>query len=129
VGDGDVGKWIATLDAARKLGATVVCPGHGPRGPAAVLEDQQLFFSRLRDRVGGLVQAKKTPREIYASLSQIQADLTAEPRIVRYVSKDGLTGQVEKVYQELTGNSFPEDVKNSKSARLNHARAHALELA
>jgi glyoxylase-like metal-dependent hydrolase (beta-lactamase superfamily II) len=129
VGDGDVGKWIATLDAAKKLGAAVVCPGHGPRGAGTVLEDQQLYFTRLRDRVGGLVQAKKTPREIYASMSQIQADLNGEPRIARYVSKDGLPDQVEKVYQELTGNPFPEDVKAGKSARLRHARAHALELA
>jgi len=129
VGDGDVGKWIATLDAAKKLGGNIVCPGHGPRGASAVLEDQQLFFTRLRDRVGGLVQAKKTPREIYGSMVQIQSDLKAEPRIARYVSKDGLADQVEKVYQELTGNPFPDDVKTSKSARLLHARAHALELA
>src|SRR5258708_26690215 len=30
VGDGSVEKWVGTLEAARKLGATVVCPGHGP---------------------------------------------------------------------------------------------------
>jgi len=55
--------------------------------------------------------------------------LTGEARIARYVSKDGLADQVEKVYQELTGTTFPEDVKAGKSARLRHARAHALELA
>jgi len=129
VGDGDVGKWIATLDAAKKLGAQVVCPGHGPRGVGAVLEDQRLFFSHLRDRVSAMVQAGKTPRDIYGSVGQIQADLTGEARIARYVSKDGLADQVEKVYQELTGTTFPEDVKAGKSARLRHARAHALELA
>ncbi|MFL6416579.1 MAG: MBL fold metallo-hydrolase, partial [Bryobacteraceae bacterium] len=30
VGDGDTGKWITTLDAAKKLGARIVCPGSWP---------------------------------------------------------------------------------------------------
>ena len=29
-GDGNIGEWIKTLEAAKKLGAKVVCPGHGP---------------------------------------------------------------------------------------------------
>jgi glyoxylase-like metal-dependent hydrolase (beta-lactamase superfamily II) len=40
VGDGDVGKWVATLDAAKKIGAKIVCTGHGPRPLGAVLGDQ-----------------------------------------------------------------------------------------
>jgi len=129
VGDGDVGKWIPTLDAAKKLGAKVVCPGHGARGVDTLLEDQQMFFAQLQSHVRGFVDARKTAREIYASIGQIQADLTAEPRIARYISKDGLGDQVEKVYQELTGSTFPDDVKKGKSARLRHAHAHALQLA
>jgi len=43
VGDGDVGKWVATLDAARKLDAKIVCTGHGPRSTGTVLDDQQVF--------------------------------------------------------------------------------------
>src|SRR5450631_4458128 len=43
VGDGNVEKWIATLDAIKKLGAKIVCPGHGPRGVESVLADQQFF--------------------------------------------------------------------------------------
>ena len=34
VADGDTGEWVNTLAAAKKLGATIICPGHGPRGAA-----------------------------------------------------------------------------------------------
>jgi glyoxylase-like metal-dependent hydrolase (beta-lactamase superfamily II) len=32
VGDGSVEKWVRTLEAAKKLGAKTICPGHGARG-------------------------------------------------------------------------------------------------
>jgi len=128
VADGDVEKWIGTLDAARKLGAKIVCPGHGPRGAETVLEDQQLFFQQLREKVGALVQARKSPREIYQAIGQIRGGLAAQPRIARYVSAGSLPSQVEKVYTEMTGQAFPADAKASNSARLLHARAHALRL-
>jgi hypothetical protein len=50
VGDGDVGKWVVTLDMARKLGARIVCTGHGPRSNGTALEDQQSFFRALHSR-------------------------------------------------------------------------------
>jgi glyoxylase-like metal-dependent hydrolase (beta-lactamase superfamily II) len=127
VGDGDVEKWIATLDAAKKLGAQFICPGHGPRGAVTVLDDQQMFFKQLREQVGTLVQAKKSAREISQAVPQIRGELVGQPQIARYVGKDGLSAQVEKVYHEMTGQSFPEDAKASKSARLVHRHSHALE--
>ncbi|MBC8165256.1 MAG: MBL fold metallo-hydrolase, partial [Bryobacteraceae bacterium] len=102
VGDGDVEKWVATLDGARKLGARVLCPGHGPRGAADVLEDQQQFFAGLRERVGALVKAKKTPGEVHGSIEKIRGELVSRSRIARYVGK-GLAAQVEKVHHEMTG--------------------------
>src|SRR5947199_2084178 len=62
VRDGDVGKWITTLDAAKELGERTVCPGHGPRSTAGVLEDQQTLFAALREQVGS-VMAGKPPEE------------------------------------------------------------------
>jgi glyoxylase-like metal-dependent hydrolase (beta-lactamase superfamily II) len=126
VGDGSVEKWIGTLDAAKKLGATVICPGHGPRGQASVLDDQQLFFSQLREQVGALVQAKKSPREIRDAVPQIRGELTSQARIARYVGKDELAGQVEKVCQEMTGQGFPAEPPGSTSGRLRHRIAHGL---
>ena len=118
VGDGDVEKWIGTLEAARKLGATVVCPGHGPRGAANVLDDQQLFFKELREQVGAIVKAGKNSHEIYQSVPKIGEALTNQPQIARYVDKKGLAAQVEKIYNEMSGEHFPSDIKRSGAARL-----------
>ncbi|MGH9627785.1 MAG: MBL fold metallo-hydrolase [Bryobacteraceae bacterium] len=126
VGDGDVEKWVRTLDMAKKLGARVICPGHGPRGDGGVLEDQQHFFQQLRERVGALVQSKRSPREIYESIEKIRGDLTSQARIARYVGQ-GLAAQIEKVHQEMTGRTFPDSAKASKTARLFHAHAHSLQ--
>lgn len=127
VNDGDIEKWVATLDAAKKLGAKVVCPGHGPRGEAAVLGDQQMFFKELRERVGAMVQAKKSAAEINQAVPRIDAELRAQAQIARYVSKEGLGAQVAKVYQEMTGQSLPKNATHA--ARVRHAAAHALALA
>ena len=58
--NGDVEKWIGTLDAAKKLGARTLCPGHGPRALSDLVDDQQIFFKQVREKVGELVQAKKS---------------------------------------------------------------------
>jgi cyclase len=126
VGDGDVEKWIKTLDAAKKLGARMICPGHGPRGAGEVLGEQQLFFQQLSDRVGAMVRSKKSPEEVYHAIETIRGELTSQTRIARYVG-DGLAAQVEKVYQEMTGRAFPDNVKASKSARMRHAHDHSLQ--
>jgi cyclase len=126
VGDGDVEKWVATLDAARRLGARVVCPGHGPRGEAAVLADQQSFFQTLRAEVGALVKAKRRPAEVQAAVAQIGAKVAADARVKRYLSDRSLPAQVEKVYTEMTGQKFPAAQKAARAARDWHARSHAL---
>jgi cyclase len=126
VGDGDVEKWVATLDAARKLGASIVCPGHGPRDAGTLLGDQQAFFRLLREKVGSLVKARKTPQQVRESVEQIRSDLIATKQIERYVSKQSLPSQVEKVYVEMTGKPFPE-AKKTADARSWHARQHGLD--
>jgi glyoxylase-like metal-dependent hydrolase (beta-lactamase superfamily II) len=125
VGDGNVEKWIATLDNARKLGAQTLCPGHGPRGDENVLGDQQLFFQVLSQSVSKRVKEKQTSRQLFESVARIREEIMAQPRIGRYASKDSLSAQVEKVYNEMTGESFPPDTKASHQARLLHRYAHA----
>ena len=90
----------------KALKAQAICPGHGARGPASVVEDQQAFFRQLREQVGALVQARKSAREILAAVPRIGEELKARPQINRYVS-DGLAAQAEKVYQEMTGRKLP----------------------
>ena len=108
VGDGDVGQWVATLDAARKLGAQVVCTGHGPRSSGAVLDDQRAFFEALIEEVGRRM-ARRSPQEAKGQVEPIRASLRGKPQIARYVGEAGVgwdpfPSQVGKVYQELTGN-------------------------
>jgi cyclase len=131
VGDGDVGKWVATLDAARKLGAKVVCTGHGPRSGATVLEDQQAFFKALREQVGSQM-ATKGPDEAKGQIESIRASLKGNAQIARFVGQRGgdagdvLPGQVEKVYLELTGKKLAAHAHERQLARDAHARSHGL---
>jgi cyclase len=129
VADGNVEQWIQTLSEARKLGARVVCPGHGARGEQTTLADQQFFFQQLRELVGKQISAKTTPAEIVKNMDQMRESLQAQSRCSRYVDKDSLRPQVEKVYEEMTGEKFSADVKAASAARLQHARAHRLQLA
>ena len=85
VGDGDVGQWVATLEAAKKLGAEIVCTGHGPRSVASVLDDQQAFFKALREQVGALM-AGKSPADARKQIEIIRAALKAQSQIARFVS-------------------------------------------
>jgi len=134
VGDGDVGKWIATLDAARKLDARIVCTGHGPRSTASVLEDQQAFFKALREQVGS-VMTNVSPDQAKARIETIRATLKSNAQIARYVSDrgagsdDGFPSQVMKVYEELTGNKLSALLHEPHRARHAHARSHGLAFA
>jgi cyclase len=133
LGDGDVGKWVATLEAAKKLGAQVVCTGHGPRSTATVLDDQQAFFKILREQVGALM-AEKAPDEARAQIEIIRAKLKANRQITRYVDEhgsasDSFPSQIAKVYEELTGARLAALGGEPQLARSAHARCHGLALA
>ena len=126
VGDGNVEEWVKTLDAAQKLGAKTVCPGHGERAGAEVLGDQQAYFRALREQVGRMVSAKKSPAEIQQAMGRMQAEVSSNRRIARYVSKDGFAAQIEKVFQEMTGEKFPAGPRAGDQARSWHAHQHGL---
>ena len=129
VGDGDVGKWVETLDVARKLDAKIVCTGHGPRSTATVLDDQQAFFKALREQVGA-VMTNVPPEQTKARIESIRAMLKSNAQIARFVSNagadDGFPSQVAKVYEELTGNKLSALLHQPYLARHAHARSHGL---
>ncbi len=129
VGDGSVEKWVGTLDAAKRLGASHICPGHGVRGDGGVLDDQQRYFTSLRDAVGKLVTAKKRPEQVRDSVDQIRAELSMDQRIARYIGKDFFAAQAEKVFTEMTGMKFPGAQNQVEIARLQHAHHHGKALA
>ena len=128
VGDGDVGQWIQTLDAVKKLGAKTVCTGHGARAAEGVIDDQQAFFKALREQVGSLM-AKKTQQEARGQVEVIRANLKGNAQIARFVGERGagwdpLASQVEKVYLELTGRKLASLPGRIETARQAHARSH-----
>lgn len=130
VGDGDVGKWLATLDEVRKLGAQTVCTGHGPRSVRTVLDDQQAFFKALREQVGARMSGK-TPEEAKGQIESIRATLKSNAQIARFVGEpgggwDSFPHQVAKVYEELTGNKLAALRDGPRLARHAHARSHGL---
>lgn len=103
-GDGNIGDWIKTIEAVKKLGAKVVCPGHGPRGGPELLEDQQAYFIALQDEVKKF--AGKEPAEIEAAVPAIMAALKKDERIARYAG-NFLPAQVEKAFVEQGGKPWP----------------------
>ena len=130
VGDGDVGKWVGTLDAARKLGAKIVCTGHGARAVGTVLDDQQAFFNALREQIGAIM-AKTAPEEARVQIESIRATLKGNAQIARFVGERGagwdpFPSQVEKVYEELTGKKLAGLMQESQLAHHAHARSHGL---
>ncbi len=104
--DGNVTEWIKTLEAAKKLGAEKVVPGHGPIGGPEVLVEQQRYFVELQQRIKALLEAKKSPADVKAALPAIATELKAIASIARFVPAT-LTTQAEKVYTELGGAPFP----------------------
>ena len=103
-GDGNIGDWIKTLEAVKKLQPKIVCPGHGPRGGPELLEEQQAFFIALQDEVKKM--AGKTPAQAEAAVPTIMATLKKNPRIARYAG-NFLPAQVEKAFIEQGGQPFP----------------------
>jgi cyclase len=103
-GDGDIGQWIQTLEAVKKLGAKIVCPGHGPVGGPELLDDQQAFFIALKDEVKKY--ASKEPAQVEAAVPTIMSALKKNERIARYVG-NSLLAQVEKAFVEQGGKPFP----------------------
>jgi cyclase len=103
-GDGDIGQWIQTLEAIKKLGPKIICPGHGPMGGPELLEDQQAYFIALNDEVKK--HAGKEPAEVEKAVPAIMAELKKNERIARYVG-NFLLAQVEKAFIEQGGKPFP----------------------
>ena len=124
MGDGDSEQWVKTLEAAKKLGAKTICPGHGPMGTAQVLEDQQSFFIELRKQVKKYTGRK--PEKVKAAVADIKAALLKQKSIARFVG-DFFPAQVEKVYIEM-GGKLLQPKTAAVDDHKHHAHNHGSEL-
>jgi glyoxylase-like metal-dependent hydrolase (beta-lactamase superfamily II) len=125
VGDGNIGEWISTLDAAKRLNPKVVCPGHGQLGDGSLLEDQRQFFVELQRQGRMLYDAHKSPSDAQAEVERIRKLVERNSRIKKYVG-EFFAAQLEKAYTEAGGRAFP--MKAGAEAHREHAGAHNLNL-
>jgi glyoxylase-like metal-dependent hydrolase (beta-lactamase superfamily II) len=126
LGDGNSAAWIETLTAARKLGATIVAPGHGPVGDGGVLEAQRQFFVALRAEVAK--RKDLPPDRMQADVPAIRTALIAgHPTYIDAGEKavTSFEAQVAQVYKEITGKDFPKKAA-LEGARRAHDRHHGI---
>jgi glyoxylase-like metal-dependent hydrolase (beta-lactamase superfamily II) len=108
LGDSTVWGWISFLEKAKQLGATIVCPGHGPAGGPEIIADQRRYLAELLHDVSALVDAKRSPDEIKAAVPGIGARLRAIGSIARYVPDDTwLVAHVNDVCRQLGAAPLP----------------------
>jgi cyclase len=126
-GDGNIGEWIKTLEAAQKLKPKLVVPGHGAVSDASLLEDQRQYFVTLRRHAQRLRDRYKSPVEAAAQVDSIRAQMLKVDRIKRYIG-DLFAVQLEQAYVELGGMPFPPKMALRSEARRQHANDHRLTL-
>jgi glyoxylase-like metal-dependent hydrolase (beta-lactamase superfamily II) len=126
-GDGNIGAWIKTLEAAKKLNPKTVVPGHGPIADGTLLEDQRQFFLELQSQARRLHSSYKSSVEAQSQVDRIKGEIQKKARIKRYVG-DFFRDQIEKAYVEAGGMPFPPKMAMRQKARQEHAAEHQLAL-
>lgn len=124
-GDGNIGEWVKTLEAAKRLNPKTVVPGHGPTADGSLLEDQRLYFVELQKQARMLLDAHKSPSGAQAQVDRVKAAIQKMDRIKKYVG-DFFPAQIEQAYVEAGGKPFP--VKAGARSRRLHAADHRLDL-
>ena len=102
MGDGNSIDWLKTLDAAKKLKPKTLCPGHGARADASLIDDQKAYFTALHNAVKPLVKNKQTLDQVREQVEGIREKIVKNQRIKRYVGKR-IGEQIEKIYGDYTG--------------------------
>jgi glyoxylase-like metal-dependent hydrolase (beta-lactamase superfamily II) len=123
VADGDTREWVESLTRAQALSPRTVGPGHGPLAQPSVLADQKAFFHTLQKLVAAEKATGRSPKDVEARVGAIAEKIKKNPAIARYVG-DGIAAQVEKVWTELGGASFPS--APLEAHRAEHEKHHGI---
>jgi cyclase len=97
MGDANTAGWISVLNDVEKLPFITLCPGHGPLGNRATLEEQRAFFVDLREAVGSMMKQGK-------SIAEIEPNINL-PRYEKWAGKKPTPSQIKRVHEELSGPS------------------------
>lgn len=103
LGDGNSANWPKVIDQVSRLNVATVLPGHGvPAGPE-LLAGQKQFLVELRKAVNEAVKSgKKLEDLVTRSGEKLTGTSIHLPDPVKNWVGDGLPGQVEVVYKEIT---------------------------
>ncbi len=105
LGHANSANWPNVIDHVKKLKASTVLPGHGTPGGSEVLTGQQQFFVELRKAVGDAVKGGKKLEDLVTKKDDKAATTSIHlSDAVKTWTGDGLAGQVEIVYKEITMN-------------------------
>ena len=104
MGDGNSANWPLVIEKARQLDVTTVLPGHGPPGSKEVLNGQEQFFVELRKSVADAIRSGKKLPDLITKQGQktVATSITLPASVQNWVDKEGLPGDVEVVYKEMT---------------------------
>jgi cyclase len=104
MGDGNSANWPLVIEKARQLDVTTVLPGHGPLGGKEVLTGQAQFFVELRKSVADAIRSGKKLEDLITKQGQktVGTSITLPASVQNWVDKEGLPGDVEVVYKEIT---------------------------
>jgi glyoxylase-like metal-dependent hydrolase (beta-lactamase superfamily II) len=104
MGDGNSANWPLVIEKARQLDVTTVLPGHGPPGGKEVLNGQAQFFVELRKSVADAIRSGKKLPDLIIKQGQktVGTSITLPASVQNWVDKEGLPGDVEVVYKEMT---------------------------
>ena len=105
LGHANSANWPNVIDHVKKLKASTVLPGHGTPGGSEVLTGQQQFFVELRKAVSDAVKSGKKLEDLVTKQAEKPATTSIHlSDAVKTWTGDGLAGQVEIVYKEITMN-------------------------
>ncbi|MCW5213439.1 MBL fold metallo-hydrolase, partial [Desulfobulbus sp. TB] len=68
LGEGDIEKWTAQLDAIKKMGAEKIIPGHGPVSNQSDLEDMKAYLTQFDKKAKELADHSDDVQEIVKAL-------------------------------------------------------------
>ncbi len=101
--DGNVGNWPKVIQAAQKLNATRVLPGHGEPGGREVLAGQERFMTELQKAVKSAIgQGKKLEDLVEKKDSKPVKTSLQLPDSVKHWVGPSLPAQVQDTYEEIT---------------------------
>ena len=105
LGHANSANWPNVIDQAKALKASTILPGHGTPGGSEVLTGQRQFFVELRKAVSDAVKSGKKLEDLVTKKGDDPATTTIRlSDAVKTWTGDGLAGQVEIVYKEITMN-------------------------